>query len=319
MRIPPTASPEAQQAFRDVWTRLDALNRDTVDWTGRRIVNAGDGIDAQDYVTLAQLRRAVTPTSSASSKTASVGSGTIRVGAFSTRGAANRYANGVFFASDYNYVGWVSDGANWNYATGVQYGTLSPDQKPTLTTSDIGYRFRATDFQREYRWSGSAWTDAPGSPARGHVAFFPYSLDATCQPGSEWHLCDGTASVTISKSDGTTTTITVPDLTTAHRFPRATSGTTGITGGSATTHTHTVDPPNTTSALPSTNATGTDGGSTTVQSGSGTTVAAHTHNHNMSNHTHDVDIAAFASAGPSGSSGDDALPPYYDMRPYIRL
>jgi hypothetical protein len=51
---------------------------------------------------------------------------------------------------------------------------------------------------------------------------------------------------------------------------------------------------------------------TVVQVGVGVTVAT-------TPHTHGVDVAAFASAGPSGSSGDDALPPYFNLRPYIRL
>jgi hypothetical protein len=75
-------------------------------------------------------------------------------------------------------------------------------------------------------------------------------------------------------------------------------------GGSATTHTHPVDPPSTASGAPS--------ATVAVQSGAGTTVATDTH-------THATDIASFTSGTPSGTGGDDALPPYYNARPYIRL
>lgn len=220
-------------------------------------------------------------------------------------------------------------------------GTLNPNQKPTdLGTVDTEFLFHASDFERLYRWTGAAWVDAPNAPGRS-IAWFPYSLDAAFQPGTGYQLCDGTANVRVSKSDGTTVLVTVPDLTTANRFLRSVAGATGGTGGSATTHTHQVDPPNTTSTTesaghthpvdpPSTTSGNDSGAGTVVAAGVGTTVATHTHTHatdiasftsgaESNTHTHDVDIAVFASAGPSGAAGDDALPPYYNARPYLRL
>jgi hypothetical protein len=59
MRIPTSAPPDVQLAFREVWQALDQvkpaskiINRDL---QGKRIINAGDAVDPQDYVTKRQL------------------------------------------------------------------------------------------------------------------------------------------------------------------------------------------------------------------------------------------------------------------------
>jgi hypothetical protein len=202
---------------------------------------------------------------------------------------------------------WVGSGLVFALLPGSgepMRGTLSPDQKPTLGVNDAGFLFYSTDFDRTYRWTGTAWADAPDQPKRGTIAYFPVTIHADFAPGTGWQLCDGTAGVTRSTPTGGTTTFTAPDLTTANRFLRSVSGATGGTGGSATTHTHPVNPPSTASGAPS--------ATVAVQSGTGTTVATDTH-------AHSTDIASFDSGTPSGTSGDDALPPYYNARPYIRL
>lgn len=107
-------------------------------------------------------------------------------------------------------------------------GTLSPDQKPTLTSNDAGLRFHATDFDRVYRWTGSAWEDDAGQPPRFLIAFF----NATPEPIG-WSLCDG-ATVTRSTATGGTTSYGLPDLITDNRFLRA-AGSAGGTGGTLLT------------------------------------------------------------------------------------
>lgn len=295
-RIPSTAAADIQQAFRDVWAAMPGLvTAQTVDLQRRRLMNAGDADDDRDLVTLQQVRGLLAATDGGATPVASPG--TARVGAYSTRGAAAAHRWELFLASDRNYVGWVSTGTAWKYCSGVQAGTLSPDQKPTLTTDDAGYLFASTDFARVFRWSGSVWADAPGDPPRYMIAFFQVA------PSTGWALCDG-SSVTVSTSGGGTVgSVTIPNLTTGKRFLRSHTSV-GATGGSATTHTHSVDVASTTSGAPS--------ATSTVQSGAGATVASDTH-------THTVDPGAVTSAGPSGSSGDDALPPYYEALPYMRL
>lgn len=208
----------------------------------------------------------------------------------------------LFFETDRNAIyqaRLVAGVPAWVYVGGLPFpGTISPDQKPTdLGTNDAGFSFFSTDFNRPYRWTGSAWADdiQRGAPQRGMIVYF--SDTAPPEGGSGvWQLCDGTAT-NISTATGGTAAFTVPDLTTTNLFIRSTAGATGGTGGTAT-HTHDVNPPNTTSGAPS--------ATTEVQSGTGVDVASDTH-------THDTDIAVFASAAAA------TLPPYGDYNPYMRL
>lgn len=210
-----------------------------------------------------------------------------------------------FAANDRGYQEWVYNlpSVRWEFAGGGEplRGVISAITTG-LGTYDAGYLYYATDFDRIYRWSGSAWADGAGQPTRGMISYFMDSY----APSTGWQLCDGTASVSISTATGSTTTVTVPNLTGSNRFIRSVSGTTGGTGGSATTHTHAIDPPNTTSTVES--------GDTAlvVAIGAGTNVPSE-------NHTHDVNIASFTSGSPSGTGGDDALPPWFNLRPYMRL
>lgn len=71
---------------------------------------------------------------------------------------------------------------------GPQEGTINPDQKPRgLTRSDAGFIFHATDFNRNYRWNGSGWEDAPGAPSRNSVLFFVNDP----VPPTGWVQCNG--------------------------------------------------------------------------------------------------------------------------------
>lgn len=184
-------------------------------------------------------------------------------------------------------------------------GTLFPDTKPTdLGIYDEGFRFFSTDFNREFRWSNVAgtftWFDSPGAPPRFQIGMF----DHPPEPIEGWVLCDG-GLYTASNQIGEVNPYLSPDLTTLHRFLRsAVVAEGGIIGGSATTHTHLVDPPTTDTSTPS--------GTENVQSGGGSLVAA-------DDHTHTVNISSFGSEIPSGFLGDDALPPYYNVAPYIRV
>lgn len=83
-------------------------------------------------------------------------------------------------------------------------GKLNPDERPTnLTQSDLGLLFYATDYDRVYRWSGTAWEDGPGQPARGMVAFFQTA------PVAGWAVADG-RSATMTTSTGGLVQIVTP-------------------------------------------------------------------------------------------------------------
>jgi len=57
--LPPTANADLKEAIRQVELVLERLFGGlNVDWHGRRIINAGDAVQDQDYVTKAQLTKA---------------------------------------------------------------------------------------------------------------------------------------------------------------------------------------------------------------------------------------------------------------------
>lgn len=180
-------------------------------------------------------------------------------------------------------------------------GTLSPDQKPTLTTNDDGFRFFSTDFNREYIWSGTAWADAPTAPPRFEIGFFT----GTPEPSTGWQLCDGSSVTRSTAVGGTQGAFAVPSLTAANRFIQS-GAAAGATGGSAT-HTHGVSG-STGSASPGT---GGPSDTTTVQSGAGETVASDTHDHTVDSHSH--------GAGSLSADSADGRPPWYQAIPFIRL
>jgi hypothetical protein len=56
MKIPPLLNlPDIQQAFRDLWAKVDPLLSGNIDMKGRRIINAGKSADPNDYVTKAEV------------------------------------------------------------------------------------------------------------------------------------------------------------------------------------------------------------------------------------------------------------------------
>jgi hypothetical protein len=57
MKVPHDASPEIQQAFREIWSVLDGLTNRNIDLKGKRITNAGQSMAANDYVTSAELAK----------------------------------------------------------------------------------------------------------------------------------------------------------------------------------------------------------------------------------------------------------------------
>jgi len=249
--------------------------------------------------------------------------GVIQVGTHAQRLAISAITSpqGLLFWETDRTALYVVDVQLWKLIVNEPYAvTLAPNTKPAdLVATDVNFLIRSTDFDRLYRWTGAAWTDAPGQPQRGEIVDFAITLGADFTPGAWWSLCNGTAGVVYSKPDGTTGTVTVPDLTTANRFRRATSGATGGTGGSATTHTHPI--PHTHDVTINSADTGNNDGSVEVQAGLGTTVAddPHKHDNNAGQTVTSGASSAGSSGTPSGAGGDDALPPYMNFRPYMRL
>lgn len=129
------------------------------DMRGKRMVNAGDPIALQDYVTLKYIQ---------------------------------------------------------NRQPKVSSGSLQPNEKPTNPV--VGDIFISTDFLHTYRYSGTAWVRI--CCASDTVIW------CRTNPGLGYQLCDGSANIRISNSNGSTSLITVPDLNngTFPRFGAAYSG-----------------------------------------------------------------------------------------------
>lgn len=67
IRIPRDAPPEVRETFQQIQTILTRLTGDrNINHHGRRTINAGDAVDAKDYVTLRQLQRLLTESIAAS-------------------------------------------------------------------------------------------------------------------------------------------------------------------------------------------------------------------------------------------------------------
>lgn len=195
--------------------------------------------------------------------------------------------NFVFVASDRGNQAWAAGTSAWTLLAGwgePMSGTLSPDQKPTLTTADAGLKFYATDFDRTYRWTGAVWADAivPSSVPRKTIVWSDIAL------GTGFALCDG-STVTVSTSSGGTASYTTPNLTGSNAFVRANTTSRG-TGGSLH-HFHGLGE------------TGTLDGSTLSFGGTTFKVPYYT-----------------PSTPETGNNTDGAaLPPYMDLIPYVRL
>lgn len=318
--IPFDASPAVQQAFRATDAQLMLLlGSNNIDLKGRRIINAGEAIQPFDYVRKAELDSAITGKTQTPAPVVLQTQILVATHALRLLKPAGNYPIGtLLYETDRTalyQVQLVAGVLDWVYIGGQNHRVTIGNFPTDLETTDAGFLAYATDYGREYRWSGSAWADAPGAPERGQVVYFNSDL----LPNTAfWQLCDG-SSTTITTPTGGTTSYTVPDLVGSNAFIRSVSGTTGGTGGGASVdleHVHSVNPPSTNS---SSTALATSGGPSTtqeVQAGTGVTVASATHEHNIAGHIHSVDIAAFDSA--AALSDTDILPPYLDLRPYLR-
>jgi hypothetical protein len=170
-------------------------------------------------------------------------------------------------------------GPVWTYHSGVMRNTLA--NKPAdLGTHDEGFLFfaenpgtPASDYRRLFRWTGSAWTYADGQKEAKEIIWYPGSVP------SGYALCDG-SSVTVTLANATTASFTTPNL--VGRYAKGASSYTGanvaavapgLTGETAdeSSHTHSVTINN--------DFTGVNGSNSTVQSGTGATVAASGHVH----------------------------------------
>lgn len=347
-----------RNAITVLWGKVNSLQgvdvagpfRAPIDHGGFRAIRAADPVADQDLVTKkyavdnfgpAAIQRALQAGGSNPLVTYNLpgrvgGSGSVFFGPHSDRLAVTLPATAtgdLWYETDrdsWYQIESVSGVVVWVWTGGQMYGTINaPDQKPTdLGLNDAGFLFASVDFDRIYHWSGTAWQDALGQPQRGSIQTF----QDTFAPTVGWQLCNG-ATVTRSTTVGGTTSVTVPTLN--GRFVQFTTGATGATGGSATTHTHdytdvlnhthtvSITDPGHNHAQAIVNSgtagiVGTQGASTADTRVAGVTgdnvtgITATTANPAGG-------VATGTTDGPSGSGGDDALPPYMSLNAYFRL
>lgn len=257
----------------------------------------------------------------------------LRYGTHGNRPLASSVGAGTFYEETDRNVLYqnqiVSNAAVWTLIAGemrATQATLPAD----LGTNDTGFIVQVTDFNHRLVWSGTAWGWAPGDEGSGKGPI-PFEIDPS--PTTGWALYDG-STVTYLKSDGTTGSIALPDLTSAANkaaylklgspdsgpnaavAPTVTGG--GGNTGSATTG---VTNPSATGAT-APGAGSNNSASVAVQSGAGTTVAADPHTHTSASHTHTIgaptDPGHVHTLGAL-SAGTNGEPRNLERRPWFRL
>lgn len=195
--------------------------------------------------------------------------------------ASNYVPGQPFFESDRTvwYVVTLTAGVlAWTYAGGICHTTLAA--RPTdLATADQYFLLDVTDYSHTLQWSGSAWGWGPDDDGSDYYRMYQ---DAPAGFGANaWQVCDG-STVDRLNPDGTTSSVTVPDVTTAVYLKggltaaaiAAAGGTTAnttATNQNESAHTHAVTSP--TGAPSATTTVDNDGAGSTVAVGS----ATHTH------------------------------------------
>ena len=108
----------------------------------------------------------------------------------------------LFEATDMNGQTWFFDNTSgWILLEGWGGPTRGVIASITagLGTNDAGYLYHATDYDRVYRWSGSAYADAAGQPKRGMYVNFEGAVPA----GNGWLPANGVAQTQSTATGGT--------------------------------------------------------------------------------------------------------------------
>lgn len=180
----------------------------------------------------------------------------------------------TFYETD-RTVTYLQIGGVWVYVTGIM-ATPQSGLPGDLGSHDAGFLADVTDFLHTLRWNGTSWAFADGGS--GQVAQF------LADPGTGWHICDG-SNVNRLNADGSISSVTLPDYTTAAYLKLATSAVVGPTAPSGETEAISAGTPAGTVTAPiftgSADTTGDESADQNVQSGTGATVAAQNHTHSV--------------------------------------
>jgi hypothetical protein len=170
---------------------------------------------------------------------------------WAARGTVVPNRDGLFLVITDQPILFVSIGGAWKPKAGRWRGNYA--DLPTPAADDAELLAEILDYDHVLRWSGSAWGWGFGNPSPSGI----YGLFETAPSTAGWQLCNG-ATVARLNADGTTTNVTVPDVTTprymkaaltaaavaaaggtsANTTPTNQSATTGITVDDHPAHTH---------------------------------------------------------------------------------
>ncbi len=227
--------------------------------------------------------------------------------------APSRPIGDLFWASDRTvlYMVQAVSGANtWVYTTGTARTTLA-GIITGLGTNDAGFLNFITDYSHTLRWSGSAWTWAPADDGSDYYRMYenaPSGFGA-----SAWQVCDGSIVARLNP-DGTTTNVTVPNLTTAAYLKGGTAAAAVAAASGRTTSDSAGTPAGTNSAPAFTGTPGTTGNDgdvgVNIASAGATLVALNPHTHTF---TPAGTVAAPAFAG-NALAGHDHGPNTLELR-----
>lgn len=129
--------------------------------------------------------------------------------------AANFPSGSLYFETDADrplvYInGLVNNAPAWVYKSGVMRGPLANLPTDLTTPGDVGFLYYTTDYKHVHRFKGTPaplWEFAPDDDGSHYVQW-----DTDTPNVGTWHLMDGTAGVVRSNPDGTTTTVTLPNM-----------------------------------------------------------------------------------------------------------
>jgi hypothetical protein len=136
-RIPGSTSlADLQQSFRDVWAQVDkVLGSANLDFSGRRIINAGRAQDGQDYVTKLDLEAAVRVVPD--SVVTAPASRSVLIGTHAARLARTASPPGTLWYETDRTVFYVAQNNAWLYVAGIMrtgagdVEVIDPNPAPT--------------------------------------------------------------------------------------------------------------------------------------------------------------------------------------------
>jgi hypothetical protein len=209
----PTGLPQVTKGDVDAGILPDRINLTTsVIWTEiLKLQQKG----AETTSTLSKVQSAVTAAASSAASTPATTTSQVFTGPRSQKTVTPPVAGSIFVETGNGTLTyeWIYQG---QFLSGIQnwvlvYGQVSVTQSQivaltaTLGAGDAGLNVNVTDFAHLLVWSGSALGWGPGETGGNQIAGF---LE---DPATGWNLCDG-STVNYLKSDGTTASVTLPNL-----------------------------------------------------------------------------------------------------------